>query len=412
VLSQRPGYTGSGIFLESLVREANAKGIVQHAVIGLPTNDTDNLTLALPETAIHPVLFETPELPFLVTGMSDEMPYPSSRFSSFDESRLKAYLAAFKRVLLRAVELTLPEVLWTHHLWLVSALVRELFPNLPQITFSHGTELRQLKLAPKLAPYVIERCQHIDKILALSKTQSKQIIRAYRIKQDQIEIFGAGLRDDLFKPSQQPRPAIGPIEIVYVGKLSNSKGVPWLLEAFENLKKPIARSVRLTLVGGGYGPEAEAILAKGLAMGSFVRFLGVIPQEELAELLRVSHILVLPSFFEGLGLVVLEALACGCRIVTTKLPSLCEVLPSKAFTSGLVKCVPLPRMAGPDQPISSDLPSFTAKLSLALTEQVEKAITDEWKEIKAAHAMVQGFSWKVLFRRVLEISQSLRGKRN
>ena len=66
------------------------------------------------------------------------------------------------------------------------------------------------------------------------------------------------------------------------------------------------------------------MLAKEL--GEKVRVCGVLSQKSLAKVRRHSHILVLPSFYEGLPLVILEGLASGCRIVATDLPGNKEIL--------------------------------------------------------------------------------------
>ena len=79
-------------------------------------------------------------------------------------------------------------------------------------------------------------------------------------------------------------------------------------------------------MGGGSGEERDEILELAAALGDRVQVWGPQSQEELARLMGQAHLVVLPSFFEGLPLVVLEALACGCRVVTTALPGVEEVL--------------------------------------------------------------------------------------
>ena len=70
------------------------------------------------------------------------------------------------------------------------------------------------------------------------------------------------------------------------------------------------------------------------------------PQEKLAELFRRSHLLILPSFYEGLALVLLEALACGCRLVSTNFPGLEEVLGE--LPGSYCRLVDLPRLKSLD----------------------------------------------------------------
>jgi len=403
VLSQQPGRTGSGIFLECLIRQANTKKISQHTILGIPKDKTENIDILLPKNAIHPVLFNTAELPFEVTGMSDVMPYLSTKFSSFDSSRMDLYLAAFRKVLMQTLQDFKPDVLWTHHIWLVSALTAELSPNIPQITLCHGSELRQAHLAPKLLPYVVKRVSKINRFLALSKSQITDIEETFEVHASSIELTGGAIRSDVFNLARQ-LPQL-PIKIVYAGKLSNSKGVPWLLQAYKTLKETKGLDIKLELVGGGEGEEAIKIRKQAQEIGANLH--GVVSQLQLSNLLRRSHIFVLPSFFEGLPLVILEALACGCRIVATELTGLCETLPQKAFDSGIVQCVPLPRLINTDQPVKEDLPFFTARLTETLEKQIKNACNDNWEQKKAAHALVKNSTWEALFERILKISQQL-----
>jgi len=69
----------------------------------------------------------------------------------------------------------------------------------------------------------------------------------------------------------------------------------------------------LHLVGGGTGEEKAEVLALTRPLGRRVVVHGPLPQEDMAAILRKVHLAVLPSFFRGLPLVVLEGLAAGCR---------------------------------------------------------------------------------------------------
>jgi glycosyltransferase involved in cell wall biosynthesis len=402
VISQRPGLTGSGIFVQALVREGSAAGLVQHVVVGGSALGDDRRSLGLAAEAVHPVLFETERLPFRLPGMSDVMPYPSTRFSDLSPRQVDAYLAAFASAIRDAAHSLQANRVWSHHLWLASAVVKEVLPDMPQVAVCHGTDLRQLDLAPYLAPYVVERCSRIDRILTLTHHQKEEVLRRLNVRPSSVEVIGPGVRTDLFRPGPDHRP--GPIEVVYVGKLSKAKGVPWLLEAFQRIDRVHGGAARLTLVGHGEGDEAEEILRSIHTCRASVRLVGVLTQEELAKRLGRSDILVLPSFFEGLGLVVLEALAAGCRVVATDLAGLREVLPAEALASGAVSFVPLPRLAGPDVPFPEDLPGFTAALEAALSTQIENARPDTAGERRKRSSLAGAFSWPAVFRRVLEVS--------
>ena len=117
----------------------------------------------------------------------------------------------------------------------------------------------------------------------------------------------------------------------------------WLLRALGSLGH---LPWRLHLIGDGSGEERDEVLNLAAALGDRVHLWGPQPQEELARLMGQAHLVVLPSFFEGLPLVVLEALACGCRVVTTALPGVEAVL-SGCDTEAIL-LVPRPRLLGQD----------------------------------------------------------------
>jgi hypothetical protein len=102
VLGQRPEMTGSGIYLEALMRESQKQGIVCYRVAGVPEGSRHPLPV---NSSVDEdfVLFESEPLDFPVVGMSDVMPYRSSLFSELKGRRLTAYKAEFSSVLDAAV---------------------------------------------------------------------------------------------------------------------------------------------------------------------------------------------------------------------------------------------------------------------------------------------------------------------
>jgi len=101
--------------------------------------------------------------------------------------------------------------------------------------------------------------------------------------------------------------------VVFVGGLSVRKGIRYLLDAFQQLQ---CKNKRLTLVGTVL-PEMEATI-NALRHNPRIKVRGHVPQEKLKEILSASHALVLPSVEDGLGLVQVQALACGCPVIATQ----------------------------------------------------------------------------------------------
>ncbi len=101
------------------------------------------------------------------------------------------------------------------------------------------------------------------------------------------------------------------LDVLFAGAVSLRKGVPYLLEAFARLKVP-GKRLRLA---GSLEPDIKQVLRR-LPMDG-VELLGPLPKAELMALMRRSQVLVLPSVEDGFGLVMAEAMACGCAVVAS-----------------------------------------------------------------------------------------------
>lgn len=121
---------------------------------------------------------------------------------------------------------------------------------------------------------------------------------------------------------ERPRRETG-AHLVFVGRLAAVKGVPVLFEALRGLIADHP-DLRLTLVGDG--PERAALEARAGDLRGRVDFLGYRSQAEVAGLLRDATALVLPSFAEGLPVVLMEALAARVPVVATRIAGVAELV--------------------------------------------------------------------------------------
>ena len=80
-------------------------------------------------------------------------------------------------------------------------------------------------------------------------------------------------------------------------------------------------------------------------------YYGAVTQDVLGDIFRKHEVFVLPSYYEGLPLVVLESLACGMRVVVNEFPALIELLSGTINESGWVEYVKQPRLENIDQPV-------------------------------------------------------------
>ncbi len=114
--------------------------------------------------------------------------------------------------------------------------------------------------------------------------------------------------------------------VFYAGSISPRKGLPYLMEAFALLKRQWHLNCQLVLTGGWqWGRSDVRQLIARLDLEGDVRTLGHVPAEHMPALYALADLFVYPSLYEGFGLPVLEAMACGCPVVCSNLTSLPEV---------------------------------------------------------------------------------------
>jgi len=394
VLSQRPDSTGSGIYVQAMIREATACGYGNFLVAGLNSSGFDDTRCIEQNKSIF-VNFGSAEVSFQIPGMSDVMPYESTKFCDLSEENLCEYEKGLSKSLQNAVDRFKPDVIHSHHLWIISSITRQLFPNIPIVTSCHGSDLRQFQNCPHLQERVLKGCQKIDVVLALSEAQKIELVHLYNIEPERIVIAGAGYNDRLFYIDTKPPP--NPVQIVYAGKLSNAKGVPWFLRALHSIVSP---SWQLHLLGSGSGDEKEYCLKLAKELGEKVQIYGTLPQLSLAKIMRRSHILVLPSFFEGLPLVILEGLASGCRIVATDLPGTNEVIDNSDVE--FITLVKTPRLRFIDQPYQEDEPSFEQNLQKSIQQQINAAYSCKQIDLSPIQDKLNSYTWTGVFKKVRE----------
>jgi glycosyltransferase involved in cell wall biosynthesis len=400
LISQHPDSTGSGIYLRNIIREAARSGHENFLIAGLSDAGVPHIEGIDPNRCqfIH---FGSKELDFIIPGMSDIMPYPSTPFRTLSDAQLDRYERCFAQAITTMVEKAEPDVIHSHHLWILTALTRRLFPDIPMVTSCHSTGLRQSVLCPHIKQQVLEPCRRIDRILALSCDQRDNIVATYGIDPQKISVVGGGFDDRVFSP--KIKKTAPPVKMLYAGKLSFAKGVDCLLRAFNSLPD---KDVELHLAGSGSGDEERYCLELASGLGKRVKVHGHIDQRKLAALMGDSHVFILPSFFEGLPLVLLEAVASGCRVITTDLTGCLELLDDA--DTNLVELVPLPPMAEIDRPAPVDISLIENRLILALQNMITRVRDKPTPALNNSRKVTHPFRWPTVCDRIFQAYDAVR----
>ena len=386
IISQRPDSTGSGVYLQAILANAFSAGHDNFLIAALQDNIKEELIGIKEQNCRYLHFSSKSEDNSAIIGMSDVMPYPSRKFRELENNELEYYLDRFKEPLETMVRSYQPDILHTHHLWLLSSFVRQLFPHLPMITNCHGSDLRQFQQCPNLRARVLSGCRKIDTILALSDEQKKHIANLYDIPQQRIAVTGAGYNDKLFYPDETCRRSG---TILYAGKLSRAKGTPWLIKALSGLGN---YPFHLHLAGGGSGDEYQVCLKQVHQLGDKVSVHGALSQDKLAELMKSSALFILPSLHEGLPLVVLEALASSCHVIATDL----------AGTREILKKVPKSKLTLIEAPHVTDTNATLISKEERFIENIRKAVREALASSSFSRPGfdLRYFTWTEVFKRI------------
>jgi len=176
--------------------------------------------------------------------------------------------------------------------------------------------------------------RHASALLADSAATKADLVRAYGVDPDRVHVVYLG-RDEGLAPVRDPgrlaavreHYGIGGDYLLYLGTLQPRKNLARLIEAFGRLAgQPALEGVQLVLAGKpGWDYHALTALATRLGLASRVLFPGYVAETDLAALLSGAIAFVFPSLYEGFGLPVLEAQACGVPVMTSNNSSLPEV---------------------------------------------------------------------------------------
>jgi glycosyltransferase involved in cell wall biosynthesis len=186
--------------------------------------------------------------------------------------------------------------------------------GVPVLLHLHGgdVEIFYRALGPRPRRALVGMLARADGIVVLGSYWRHFIVEELRLDPGRVHVLPNGVPDPGRRASAEAPAAC---RILFLGDVCDNKGIPELLAA---LARPQLRPLAWQMLLAGKGDSARyQALAGSLGIGERVSFLGWVPGKAANELLASSDVLVLPSRFEGLPMVVLEAMAHGLSVIAT-----------------------------------------------------------------------------------------------
>lgn len=183
-------------------------------------------------------------------------------------------------------------------------------------------------------------CRRADKIMTISEFSKLEIVRVTGMNPKHVVVVPCGVDQNVFHPAAKQE-AVEAVKrkyglpnkyFLYLGTLEPRKNIERMLVAYAELLKRKTNVPILALAGRkGWMYTSIFERTKALGLEEHVRFLGYIEDAETPFLLCGAHAFFFPSLYEGFGMPVLEAMACGTPVLTSNVSSLPEVTGSAAI---------------------------------------------------------------------------------
>jgi starch synthase len=306
------------------------------------------------------------------------------------------------------------------HTWyanLAGHLAKMLY-GIPHVVTTHSLEpLRPWKAEQLGGGYALSSwcektaIESADAIIAVSAGMSRDLLAAYpSVHPDRVHVVHNGIDPDQYRPDAGTdvldRLGVDPSRpsVVYVGRITRQKGLPYLLRA----ARALPRDAQLVLLAGApdtpeIGAEVEALVdaLREASDGPTVIWVpAMLPKHEVVQVLSHASLFVCPSIYEPMGIVNLEAMACEAPVVATATGGIPEVVVD-GETGVLVR--------------TGQLPDGTPADPDAFVRDLAGAVNGMLADPAGAAAMgragrtraVEHFSWSAIATRTLDVYRSV-----
>lgn len=311
------------------------------------------------------------------------------------------------------------------HTWYANAAghIAKLLHGIPHVVTAHSLEplrpwkAEQLGGGYRVSSWIEKTAfEAADAVIAVSAGMRADILRSYpAIDPGRVHVVHNGIDLERWKPTENAdvleRFGIDPARrsVVFVGRITRQKGLPYLLEAARRLEP----DVQLILCAGAPDtPEILEEVQRGVALlqeerEGVVWIEEMLPQHELAAVLTSGTLFVCPSIYEPLGIVNLEAMACGLPVVGTATGGIPEVV-ADGLTGRLVPIEQVDDGTG----IPVDPERFVSDLATILAEVLEDPTAARLMGEAGRLRAEAEFSWDSIADRTRAVYESLHETRD
>ncbi|RKN35409.1 glycogen synthase [Micromonospora musae] len=294
----------------------------------------------------------------------------------------------------------------------------KLLHGVPHVVTAHSLEpLRPWKAEQLGGGYALSSwCERTavlaaDAVIAVSEGMRRDVLTAYpEVDPDRVRVVYNGIDTAQYAPDPGTdvldRLGIDPAlpSVVYVGRITRQKGLPYLLRAARELPA----DTQLVLLAGApdtaeIAAEVEGLVAELRANRSGVIWVAeMLPKHEVIQVLTHATLFACPSIYEPMGIVNLEAMACETAVVATATGGIPEVV--AAGETGLL--VPIEQAAdGSGRPL--DPQRFVADFALRMNELLGDPQRVAAFGLAGRRRAVEHFSWDAIAARTLEVYRSV-----
>ena len=393
VHGQLPGETGSGVYMQQIVRESIRQGIDMYVLSAgyKPLDESD--IKGVSDERIFTCLFtpagDRPQegaVKTPISGMSVVMPYHVLAYRDRTEEELLDLLTVFGSKIAELVFELQPDVIHVDHLWFLNGLARLVAPWIPLVVSAHGTANKLIIDTPRFRELVVPCVSSADHVCAISPESVLECSEMFEISPECISIEGYGYEPDLFNYQRVDRYKVlkdflgvdlgsSSHLAVSVGKFVDWKGFKELTLAIGQLRERGHDIIGIIVGEGDHDSRLELetfIAAKGLA--DYVLLPGKVDRAVLPDIYRAGDLYVLPSHVEPYGLVLMEALACGTPAVSGNVGGPPSYVPQTLRDEGLVILVDPVKLTSTGEAMPADRALYARSLAAGIEAILKKKI--------------------------------------